>query len=75
MKPQPSFDIDFDKRNNATLRIVCAKCGHENPHHLTSLSPDADILCTKCGANITMDLEAITLATRRADEIRQAYGA
>ncbi|MGL6070460.1 hypothetical protein [Craterilacuibacter sp.] len=75
MKPQPSFDIDFDKRNNATVVIACAKCGHENRHHLTSLSPDEDILCSKCATNITMDLEGINLATRRAEEIRQAFGA
>lgn len=73
MKPQPSFDIDFDKHNNATLRIVCASCGHENAHPLKTLTPDDDIFCSKCNANITLDLEAITLAQQQADAIRRDY--
>ncbi|TIC86127.1 hypothetical protein [Crenobacter intestini] len=74
MKPQPSFDIDFDKHNNASLRIACPECGHETAHHLKSLSPDSDIFCGKCNTNITLDMEAIALASREAAEIRKSYG-
>jgi len=69
---QPSFDIDLDKHYNATVVIACVSCGHENRHHLKSLSPDQDLRC-QCGSDISMNSTTVLAAQRRVTELKQAY--
>lgn len=72
MKQQPQFDIDLDKHYNATVVIACHECGRETRQHLKTLSPDTKLHC-QCGADLTMDMTAVSLAQRRASEIKEAY--
>ncbi|NWK77542.1 hypothetical protein [Aquitalea sp. LB_tupeE] len=68
----PSFDIDLDKHYNATVVIACVECGHENRHHLKSLSPDHSLRC-QCGSDISMTHTAMQAAQRRVSALKQAY--
>ncbi|HJV05985.1 MAG TPA: hypothetical protein VJ642_01540 [Chromobacteriaceae bacterium] len=70
---QPRFDIDLDKRYNATVVIACHQCGHEHRHHLRSLSPDHALRC-QCGSDISLTPGALLQAQRRVSELKQSYG-
>lgn len=63
------IDLNIDKHHKATLVIECPICHHELTHHLETLQPDEQLLCSQCGEKITVTVHDLERAQHLYQQI------